>query len=185
MSITVTLPVNLDTYEHDLKTARDEVFQTTKTAWKERTWMGRIIEWVHTSNSKGIIQKTLVHAAAVLMALVLMVSIIGTPFLIYAGIEYIRQREREHFNKKIDRFSDITDDLLRTTRNLIGQNLLKGSVECDPKVRTQMIDDLNKLDITNSTGAVPLESLSVGDLLRLNLINNPDYLLRYRLNITG
>ena len=183
--MSITLPVNLDTCEKDLETAKNEVFKETKTPWKEHAWMGRIITWIRSSDSKKFVEKTLMRTAALLVALVLMVSIVGTPFLIYAAMEYVRQRDRENLNNKIDRFSDITVDLLRTTRTLIGQNLLKGAVECDPAVRMQMLDDLNKLGVTNSNSAVPLESLRDGDLLQMNLINNPDYLLRYRLKISG
>lgn len=180
----MTIAVTQDTYDNALKQLENEVHQTTETKWKDRNWMGRIVYWIRSADSKGTIQKTLIYVAAVLIALILMVSIVGSPILMYASQQYEREIRKEAFHKKFELVSDVTKESLLVTHQRAGQELLKGEIKLEPETRKQMIMDLRLLDLTNK-GGVPLASLSDRDLLQTLLLNNKEALATYRLKIIG
>lgn len=180
----MTIAVSQETYDNALKQLEEGVCQTTKIEWKDRNWMGRIVYWIHSADSKKPIQKALIYVAAVLIALILMVSIVGSPILMYAAQQYEREVRKEAFNKKVDHISDVTKDLLRVTHLLSGQELLKGEIIFTPETRKQMIMDLLLLGLTNK-GGVPLAKLSDRDLLQTLLLTNKESLSTYRLKISG
>jgi len=172
----MTLNVTQDTYDNALKQLEDEVCQSTKIDWKDRNWMGRIVYWIRSADSKGPVQKALIYVAAVLIALILMVSIVGSPILIYASQQYERENRKEAFHQKFERVSDVTKESLLVTHQLAGQELLKGEIKLQPETRKQMITDLRPLDCSG---------LSDRDLLKTLLLNDKEALARYRLKISG
>jgi hypothetical protein len=180
----MTIAVTQETYDNALKQLEVEACQTTKIEWKDRNWMGRIVYWIHSADSKKPIQKTLIYLAAALIALVLMVSIVGSPILMYAAQQYEREIRKEAFNKNFEHVIDATKEHLKVTHQLAGQELIKAEIIFTPETRKQMIMDLLLLGLKNNSG-VPLAKLSDRDLLQTLLLNNKEALATYRLKITG
>ena len=152
--------------------------------WKEYNWMGRIIYWIR--NSEGIIQKTLVHTAAFLVAIALMVSIIGVPLLIYATKELVRQQERSQFDKNIEHLKRLLTDSNRFEFLLGRLGIFNGAnISLKWGTRRQIIHDLHLLGITDDKSEVPLKDLPDSALLQMILSKDKDTLAKYNLRISG
>lgn len=153
--------------------------------WKEYNWMGRIIHWVRASD-KGLIQKTLLHTAALLVALVLMVSIVGVPLLIYASQELVRQQERASFAKKMNALGEIAKDKNRIMFFIGRKGLFEGiEVKLQPSTRNEIIQDLNHLGITDEKNKVPLKNMGDSDLLKMILENDHSSFANYKLKVNS
>ncbi|MBS0629754.1 MAG: hypothetical protein JSS30_05965 [Verrucomicrobia bacterium] len=180
MTTTITLPLKREDFSIEV---HDEI-KKMETPWKEYNWMGRIIYWVR--NSEGIIQRTLVHTGALLVALALMVSIIGVPLLVYASQELIRQQERHQFDKKIEHLKLLVADSNRL-EFLSGRLGLFNGAQISLKwgTRRKIIHDLQMLGITDEKSKVPLADLPDHILLQMILCKDKDSLAKYNLKVSG
>lgn len=123
---TITLPIS----------SHDFIPELPKPVVVELNSVGRMVQWIRTSNSQSFVQKVVVHAVALLVALALLVSLVGIPILIYAAKETARQEEKAQYSKdynhllkiaaehgkahfkrgRIDAFEDIETKLSAATR---------------------------------------------------------------------
>lgn len=173
-------PVNREDFAPTLREKKMEY------EWKEYNWMGRIVHWMRASDTKGLIQKTFVHTVALLIALVLMVSIVGVPLLIYATKELVRQQERVAFDRKLSAMFEVGTDCARIQFLGTRKGLFEGiEIKLQSSTRNKIIQDLNHLGITDEKSNVPLNDMSDGDLLRMILSNDHNSFANYNLKVTG
>lgn len=180
MTTNITLPIKREDFSLEM---HDEITKT-QLGWREQNWMGHIISWIR--NTEGIIQKSLLHTAALMVAIVLAVSIIGVPFLILATNELIRQQERDQFDKKIEHLKKLITDAnqLEFLNGRLG--LFNGArVSLGWWTRRRMLNDLQALGITDTRSKVPLRTLPDNILLQMLLSKDKDTLAKYNLKVSG
>lgn len=182
MAAPIMTPINREDFAPDFSAALNNI----ELEWKEHNWMGRIIYWIRTSDSKGLFQRTFVHTVALIAALVLMVSVIGVPLLIYATKELVRQQERSNFVRKFNYCKGVASDNARMRFLLGRRGLFEGiEIKLQPSTRNKIIQDLIHLGITDEKSAVPLTTMRDGDLLRMILNNDHNSFANYGLKVTG
>lgn len=177
---TITLPIKREDHAPEI-----QELEKRELNLKELNWMGRIVYWIRSSNSQGIIIRVVVHTVAILIALALAVSIIGTPILIYANREIVRQEERSRTDHKFEVMSENYKDHAHQ-EFLIGRT---GALDgFSPRLgwftRRAMIRDLKKLGLDQESSSVPLEKLQDIDLLRIVAIKYENYITKYGLRIS-
>jgi len=180
MTTTITVPIKRE----DFSLVVDEEIKKMQLPWKEQNWMGHIISWIR--NVDGIIAKSFVHTAALMVALVLMVSVIGVPLLIYATKELTRQQERDLFDRKIEHLKHLITDAnqMEFLNGRLG--LFNGAkISLGWWTRRKIIDDLQLLGMTKDKTKLDLQSLSDPILLQMVLSKDKDSLAKYNLKVSG
>lgn len=163
----VKLPVSSQDYTPDLP--------ELKTC--ELNWMGRIVEWIHSSKSQGWFHHAVVSTIMIVVSSILIFSVVLSPLFIYGFRKFIIQQERARHDQQFEHLLEMAKGAGRA-QFLRGRldPLDKLSVPLRSSTRNQIIRDLE-------LSSERAKTISDKDLLLSAAIKFDNYLERYHFDV--
>ncbi|NGX38962.1 MAG: hypothetical protein KR126chlam1_00279 [Chlamydiae bacterium] len=145
---------------------------------RKHNWVGRFVQWVRSADKLRPFQRAAIYTFVFYAAILLLLTIVGTPLVFLAFKEYIRQHERNRYELEVQ---SICKQAKENTNFVFKQARLAPlkhvNVSLEQRMREQLILDC-KIPEEEA------EKLSDSDLINIAALNRRDFLARYQPNIT-
>ena len=110
----------------------------------ELNWVGRLVHWIRVSKQYSLAYHATIISLTILTSTALILSIVGTPFLLVCFQEYILQREREVYSRHWQHCKNQATENCRHwyLRGLHSALQSSSEIHISAKLRTQLIAEL-------------------------------------------